>query len=194
MQKFQELHGEHLNKSLKQNEDFPLKGQPLKFRTVITLNKKPFVSATETELLYHIPRNDWSADVIYQSHPAALKLVREFYKREALKELTARFSQWAQKMNLQPKQLKFREQKTRWGSCSSQGVINLNWRLICFSSEVMDYVIVHELSHMRYMNHSEKFWNEVAKFLPDYKTPMRELKQKQMVCEFLSEAPRPGRV
>lgn len=192
MQKFQELHGEHLNKSLKQNEDFPFKGQSLKFRTVITLNKKAFVSATESELLYHIPRNDWSADVIYQSHPAALKLVREFYKREALKELTMRFQYWAQKMKLQPRQLKFREQKTRWGSCSSQGVINLNWRLICFSSEVMDYVIVHELSHMRFMNHSEKFWNEVGRFIPEYQTPMRELKQKQMVCEFLSEAPRPG--
>lgn len=188
MQKFAEQHGEYLNKALKQNESFSFKGRDLKFRTVITLNKKAFVSATDTEILYHIPRNEWSAEVQYQEHPEALKELRHFYKREAIRYLTEQFNYWASTMNLAPKQLKFREQKTRWGSCSSRGVINLNWRLICFSPEIINYVIVHELCHMRHMNHSAKFWAEVEKYFPTYEKSVRELKNQQFRCEFLSES------
>lgn len=188
MQKFDELHGEHLNKTLKHNESFAFKGQDLKFRAVITLNKKAFVSVAEAEILYHIPRNEWSADVKYQEHPEALKEMRHFYKREAIKYLSERFTFWALQMQLQPQQLKFREQKTRWGSCSSRGIINLNWRLICFSPQIIDYVIVHELAHMRHMNHSPRFWAEVEKYIPEYAKYVRQLKEQQFKCEFLSES------
>jgi predicted metal-dependent hydrolase len=186
MQKFQDLHGKHINKALKNNEHFPMRGSELKFRAVITLNKRAFVSATETEILYHIPRNDWSAEVLYQEHPAALKELRNFYKREAIRYLNLRMEHWSSELNLKPLQVKFREQKSRWGSCSSRGIINLNWRLICFSEPVIDYVIVHELSHMRHMNHSKSFWSEVEKYIPDYKIQVKELKEKQLLCEFLS--------
>ncbi|TYQ15676.1 UNVERIFIED_CONTAM: hypothetical protein Cloal_2157 [Acetivibrio alkalicellulosi] len=67
-----------------------------------------------------------------------------------------------------PKKITIREQKTRWGSCSSKGNINLNWKLVMAPLEVLDYVIVHELCHMKEMNHSKNFWDIVRTVLPDY--------------------------
>lgn len=64
---------------------------------------------------------------------------------------------------------------TRWGSCTSDGNIMLNWRLIHFSPIVIDYVIAHELSHLREMNHSQNFWSEVEQLFPDYQTARKML-------------------
>ena len=69
-----------------------------------------------------------------------------------------------------------RNQRTRWGSCSSKGNLNFNCLLMLAPSEVIDYVVVHELCHRKEMNHSARFWNEVARILPDYKTQEKWLK------------------
>jgi hypothetical protein len=71
-----------------------------------------------------------------------------------------------------------RNQKTRWGSCSRRGTISLNWRLIQTPGFVCDYIILHELTHRRQMNHSEKFWLEVEHLFPDYLQAERWLKQQ----------------
>jgi predicted metal-dependent hydrolase len=186
LQKFENLPKPE-EKKFQSNEIFPFRGKDLKLKPVITLHKKKFISATDEHLLLHIPRNDWSASVLWQEHPEALKEIREFYKREALRELAARVQHWSRQMNLFPKQLRFREQRTRWGSCSSRGVINLNWRLVVFAGDIMDYVIVHELAHLQHMNHSHRFWSVVEKYLPRYESTMKDLKNRQYLCEFLSE-------
>lgn len=187
-EKFEEMAARFPKKQFRASEDFPFMGRDLKLKVVITPHKKPFVSTTEENLLLHIPRNDWSADTPAQEHPGALKEIREFYKREAQKVLTARALHWAREMNLHPSQLKFREQRTRWGSCSSNKVINLNWRLIVFPLEIIDYVIIHELAHLRHMDHSARFWSLVEQFQPDYREHMKVLKDCQHQVEFLSVA------
>lgn len=70
-----------------------------------------------------------------------------------------------------------RSQKTRWGSCSSRGTLSFNWRLILAPPLILDYVVVHELCHLKHMDHSPAFWNAVAQVMPDYKIRRKWLKQ-----------------
>lgn len=70
-----------------------------------------------------------------------------------------------------------RDQKTRWGSCSSLGTLSFNYRLIFAPPEILDYVVVHELCHLTHMNHSKDFWNMVGSILPDYKARRQWLRE-----------------
>ncbi|BBB92734.1 MAG TPA: SprT family zinc-dependent metalloprotease [Methylomusa anaerophila] len=76
---------------------------------------------------------------------------------------------WANEIGVCPRRITIRDQKTRWGSCSSLGNINYNWRIIMAPPQVSDYLVVHELCHFIEPNHSTKFWDLVAKYMPDYK-------------------------
>lgn len=76
---------------------------------------------------------------------------------------------YAEQMGVSYGRITVRDQQTRWGSCSTQGNLNFNWRLILAPQEVLDYVVVHELAHRVEMNHSERFWSVVESVLPDYR-------------------------
>jgi predicted metal-dependent hydrolase len=71
-----------------------------------------------------------------------------------------------------------RDQTTRWGSCSTTGTLSLNWRLILLPPMLHDHVILHELSHRRHMDHSDRFWNQLAAWDPDWKKHDRELNKR----------------
>lgn len=71
-----------------------------------------------------------------------------------------------------------REQKTRWGSCSSKGNLNFNWRLIFAPEKVLDYIVIHELAHRKEMNHSQAFYRVVASVMPDYKEQQKWLRER----------------
>ncbi len=72
--------------------------------------------------------------------------------------------------------ISIRDQKTRWGSCSSKGTLSFNWRLMLAPPAILDYVVVHELCHLTYMNHSTAFWKKVEAVCPDYRTARKWLK------------------
>ena len=86
--------------------------------------------------------------------------------RKIFKRKTAAY---ARKMGVTYGRITIREQKTRWGSCTSEGNLNFNWRLIFAPEKVLDYVVVHELSHRKEMNHSPAFYAVVASVMPEYK-------------------------
>jgi predicted metal-dependent hydrolase len=97
-------------------------------------------------------------------------------KHLAKNYLSERTTKLAGKYNFSVRQIRIRSQKTRWGSCSTSGNISLNYKLMKYRKELIDYVIVHELCHLREMNHSKKFWKHVEKIIPDYKLLKKELK------------------
>ena len=107
------------------------------------------------------------------------KALNRFYKKQAALHLDERLAHWSRAMNEKPEAVSIRGQRTRWGSCSSDNKITLNWKLLAAPPEVIDYVIIHELAHMAHMNHSPKFWARVAQFQPHWKTSRRWLKEHE---------------
>ncbi|MBQ0028801.1 MAG: M48 family metallopeptidase [Lachnospiraceae bacterium] len=95
----------------------------------------------------------------------------------AKKEIPSRVEYFANIIGVEYGRIAIRHQKTRWGSCSSKGNLNFNCLLMLVPEDVRDYVIVHELCHLIELNHSPRFWAEVAKYVPDYKVKRKWLKE-----------------
>ena len=91
--------------------------------------------------------------------------------------IPARAAYYAPLIGVTYGRITIRNQTSRWGSCSSKGNLNFNWRLIFAPEEVVDYIVVHELAHRKEMNHSRAFYNVVASVLPDYKVQEKWLKE-----------------
>ncbi len=105
------------------------------------------------------------------------KYYYRFYKNEALLTLPSRVSHYARKMNLHPKEIRFKKMRRRWGSCSSEGIVTLNTMMMQLTYEQIDYIIVHELAHLRHMNHSKVFHDLVRMYLPHEKSLRNEIKK-----------------
>lgn len=103
--------------------------------------------------------------------------VMAWYIDEAQRLLLPRVHDWATKGHLSVRQIKWSNARRRWGSCSSRGNLNLNWRLILLPPEVADYIVVHEIAHLRYLNHSPAFWHFVAQLMPHYQHAENWLQQ-----------------
>ena len=97
--------------------------------------------------------------------------------KEARKDLTARTEAFAGQMGVSYGRIAIRHQKSKWGSCSSKGNLNFNCLLMFAPENVRDYIVVHELCHRKWMNHSPAFWKEVKRAMPDYNTAKRWLKE-----------------
>jgi len=96
----------------------------------------------------------------------------QIYRLLAKREITNRVIEFSKQMSVTPTAVKISNAKSRWGSCSSKGSLNFSWRLIMADSDVVNYLVVHELAHIIELNHSKNFWAIVEKILPDY--PARE--------------------
>ncbi len=107
---------------------------------------------------------------------AIKKAVQEFYKKKAGEVIHDRLQFFNEHYNLKYNRVTFRNQKTRWGSCSSAKNLNFNYRLMMAPIEIIDYVVVHEMCHLKYMNHSAAFWQLVAEEMPEYKEMKKWLK------------------
>jgi predicted metal-dependent hydrolase len=103
--------------------------------------------------------------------------LENWYKTQAFDYIAQRVKYYAQITGLSCRMVKVNRAQTRWASCSRKDTLNFTWRLIMAPQRVVDYVIVHELMHLKQRDHSHKFWAEVAKIIPDYKQDERWLKQ-----------------
>ncbi len=104
--------------------------------------------------------------------------VQAWLMRQAKRIFTERLNHFAPTLNVQWRKLSLSSAGTRWGSASADGSIRLNWRLIHFRQSVIDYVVVHELSHLRVMDHSPRFWDTVRAVVPDYAQLRSQLKDE----------------
>jgi len=96
-----------------------------------------------------------------------IDILHDFYLKIAKSELPKRFDYWVDRLPFKPRKLSIRNQKTKWGSCSSRGTISLNWRLIKCPDTIVNYIIIHELCHLKHFNHSNDFWQTVAHHYPE---------------------------
>lgn len=120
------------------------------------------------------------SDVLYlyaKSELHYLANLKKWLKTKAKEFLSARLSRQAEIMGLEYNQVFIKNQKTRWGSCSSRKNINLNQNLIFFDLPLVDYLLVHELSHIKFPNHSAAFWRHVEQYDNDYKRHDKLLNQ-----------------
>lgn len=106
----------------------------------------------------------------------ASQLFIEFYKSKGLPKIEERVERFKNRLSVEPKKIKIMELKNRWASCSSKGNLNFHWKCILLPLDVLSYVIVHELVHLKVDNHTKAFWNEVDKLIPDYTKHVEWLK------------------
>ncbi len=108
-------------------------------------------------------------------------LFRTWYRARAREILEDRVAQFALRMGLTCRSVRITDAKERWGSCNAMGGLNFAWRLVMAPPPVIDYVIVHELSHLVEMNHSRRFWGRVERILPDYAQRRKWLRDNEHV-------------
>ena len=96
--------------------------------------------------------------------------IGDFLRREAKRDLEAATSRYAEALGLSFKRITVRDQSSRWGSCSTNGLLSFSWRLILAPSQVLDYLAAHEVAHLLEMNHSPRFWRLVQRICPHHQT------------------------
>ena len=156
VEKIQWIDGEHL---LYLGQDITLK---------IVANNKKSIHFERNELVVHAPATN--------IHEACRAAVLMWYKKQASLDFTRRLEVFAAKLDVDTPPLTLSNAQSRWGSCNSRGQVRLSWRLLQAPPHIINYVICHELAHLKQMNHSAKFYAVVEALFPNYKAAEKELK------------------
>ena len=119
------------------------------------------------ELVVSVPKPEEDASVRRQ--------VAAWYRGEALRHFSGRIIHYGAQLEVAANKLLISDAKTRWGSCNARGEVRLSWRLMQAPAHLVDYVIAHELAHLRELNHSKRFWELVARVYPQYRAARAEL-------------------
>jgi predicted metal-dependent hydrolase len=114
--------------------------------------------------------------LVPQDAVAARTAIERWYRRQARMEITPRLDAAAAAVGKSYTKLTIRDQRTRWGSCSSSGAMSFNWRLLLAPEAVLEYVVRHEAAHLAVMDHSPRFWALMGRLMPGYEIPRRWLR------------------
>ena len=149
-------------KVFEEGESFSYLGKEYKLKLFNSSTlKKPAVRLNGENIVIAFP-NNLEAEKLREA-------LKQWYVVQFKLIIAERIKHYSSMIGVLPKRITIREQKTRWGSCSARGNISFNWKLIMAPLETLDYVVVHELCHMREMNHSKEFWKLVEGIFPQYK-------------------------
>ena len=129
----------------------------------------PVVAALFGEDLLPAPEPAGTLAVGGKRKKDALEAVDRWYRRQARDRIEAVAAVESERLGLHPEKISIRDQKTRWGSCSTSGTLSFNWRLVIGPEHALRYVVIHELVHIEHHNHSRRFWAALTEALPDWK-------------------------
>jgi len=135
--------------------------------------KKSFTAFKDSELTVIVPGK--TSDGLFPL--LVKKAIWDFYSGRAEVEVGSIITDYSRKLGISPPAFKVKYQKRRWGSCSADNVIRINFQLIMAPSEQLEYVVVHELCHIKEKNHSARFWRLVSKLMPGYEIHRKDLKR-----------------
>jgi len=110
-----------------------------------------------------------------RAHDVRTRLVN-WYRSHALDHLRDRARAWSAKLRMHPRDVLVRDPPRRWGSCDASGALRFSWRIVQAPPRLIDYVVVHELAHLRHRTHSPQFWSEVGRSIPDYEALRERLR------------------
>ena len=146
-------------------EKILLKNRLIRLKIHPYLNKRSKISYAFKTL--HVYINENLSEI--QREDEIKRALIEWYKEKALSIISNRIEKYLNLIDYKPQEIKVRDQKIRWGSCTKDGKLIFNWRIIMAPISAIDYIIVHELCHMKEPTHSSKFWNMVKSLFPTYK-------------------------
>lgn len=154
-------------------------GEPVTLKLIPSYLKRPSIRIRGNEMQVSLHRDI----TLTEGKKQVKKVIQEFYKQKASEAIHDRLQYFNQHYQFKYNRVTFRNQKTRWGSCSSRKNLNFNWRLIMAPIQVIDYVVVHEMCHLEQMNHSKKYWALVAERIPLYKEVRKWLRENQYLLK-----------
>ncbi|HEY9068214.1 MAG TPA: SprT family zinc-dependent metalloprotease [Burkholderiaceae bacterium] len=132
---------------------------------------------TDAQALPGVPRLTLHVGLPQQAAPEQIRdAVQSWLQRQARRVFEERIRHYAEQLRVTCTRLSLSSAQTRWGSASADGSIRLNWRLIHFAMSSIDYVVAHELAHLRHMDHSPRFWDVVRSVLPDFEATREQLR------------------
>lgn len=141
-------------------------GQDIQLRLII--DSKKSIRFTHPELVIHAPEAN--------THAVCSRMVLMWYKKQAFLDFSRRLEILSAKLGVTTPPLTLSNAQSRWGSCNSRGEVRLSWRLLQAPPHIINYVICHELAHLKQMNHSPKFYAVLESLFPNYKAAEKELK------------------
>jgi predicted metal-dependent hydrolase len=154
---------------LKEGEKIPLLGTPWTLKIQIgSARKSTWMFYPEEQILCLSARDSSGIP----------KELEHWYKYMAEDYLEKRIPHWAERIKVSPAGFQVKNQRTIWGSCSHRKNLNFNWRIMILSPMAADYLIIHELAHLKHLNHSARYWAVVERFCPDFRTGRKELRDK----------------
>jgi len=167
------------------DEIFYYWGKECSLQLIVDATKKKLnVNIYDDKLVVTIPTSKVgiiNEDIIYES---IIKVaLTKWYKQMAKVKISERVTYYESFFLEKPGSVIVKEQKKRWGSCSQDGTLRFNWRIIMAPEYIVDYIVVHEMCHLRYMNHASEFWNLVELILPDFKIRKDWLKKNGITLE-----------
>lgn len=149
-----------------------LRGLPMQLHVTTEATERAYgrVEHIGDKLIVYLPTgSDIDARLVLES----------WLRRQARHDLLQRITERSAQMSLAPNRIYLMNQRTRWGSCSSKRNLSFNWRLVLAPPDILDYIVVHELAHLKEMNHSQRFWLLVCSFCPDFEQHKRWLKDNE---------------